>query len=1107
LSCGAIRDLRSQQIEDYTHDLRANAWRPPFDTPLHMLFYTVFQERATERIYLNLAKIARGENKAPRFADDKDAVLAGAVQSPVISNTQTITKKPLAQAATHPHYDGKLFPETPHMPQTLLQDLFRFLRRAQTEASSGDFTDGALLVRFLAQREEAAFEMLVQRHGPMVLGLCQRVLGDTHAAEDAFQATFLVLARQAAAIRKQASLGSWLYGVAQRIACRARAQAAARRQRERQAALMATTESLDETTWQDLRAVLDEEVGRLPEKYRAPVVLCHLEGKSHEQAARELGWPRRSLTNRLTRGLDVLRKRLVKRGVTVSAGALATALTVKATASPPAALLTLHTVKAATSVAVGQALTAGMLSPRVVMLAQDAVKGMSTSKTKLILVVAACCLIVVGAWAAYSGLSESEPAEQTPPKLAAKPLLQDKPALDVNGDPLPQGAVARLGQDRWLHDGIARFAEFLPDGKTVVTVNAEEEAVRVWEFPSGKEIRRIPLPPVSINYAGYTTRAALTRDGKTIAVCHMDDNQIYIHDIATGKQLAVLKVANVGGLAFSPDGKHLAVATRLQVTALAAEYGPLRIWDWAAEKVVSSFAPGTDRFCYAPDGKSIATWKVPAKSDKADKDRGEVKLWDPVKGVEIRPVGEGSHSAAFSPNAKSLAILTDDAIVLFDPDTGIQTGKLAVPESFDRNSSAGAPHMVFGKDGTKLYVGTYPGIVYEWNVTSGKLLRQYTDDAGAVGGALALSPDESTLIGSGTGPAFFDLRGEEITPLQYRTPPLVAVQFTPDGKHLLARSGGYYPGLPVLRKFDAATGRELGHITVPGTVAASALSPDGKLLACQVRKNRKWTADPKIVLIEIASGQNLETSLELSSLDSARLCFSPDSKVLAITQEGKQRTIELREVSSAKLLHAFPTERAGFPVDTLFGDVLLFSPTGKTFAAYAGKNSLGLWDTTTGKRVGELSLPVIARTEKYSPWQGRHARSLEMTSAAFSSDGRSLALEMSDGTTRVLEVATDQPRHTLGKKRSAPPRKPRQDVRFLDEPGSCLAFSPDGKWLVRGGFDRVVRVWDIQTGRELAVFKGHSDAVTSLAFAPNGRTLASASADGTALIWDMTRVE
>src|SRR4029077_5390591 len=144
------------------------------------------------------------------------------------------------------------------------------------------------------------------RHGPMVLGVCRRILGDSHEAEDVFQATFLVLVRRTRSIRRKESVGSWLYGVAQRIGLRARAQIAVRRHREREAGNMAGARPVDDLTLQEFRSALDEAIGTLPEKYRTPIVLCYLEGKSQDQAAKELGWPKTSVTNRIVRGRDLL---------------------------------------------------------------------------------------------------------------------------------------------------------------------------------------------------------------------------------------------------------------------------------------------------------------------------------------------------------------------------------------------------------------------------------------------------------------------------------------------------------------------------------------------------------------------------------------------------------------------------------------------------------------------------------------------------------------------------------------------------------------------------------------------------------------------------------
>jgi RNA polymerase sigma factor (sigma-70 family) len=994
------------------------------------------------------------------------------------------------------------------MAQRTLAAVLECLRTGCAALGLEKRADGELLGRFLADRDEAAFAVLVHRHGPLVLAVCRRVLGDVHLAEDAFQATFLVLVRRAASIRPLAPLGPWLYVVARRVALKARARAAAHQRRQREIADMPRTEPLDERTWQELRPVLDEELGRLPEKYRAPLVLCYFEGKSYDEAARELRWPKSSLASRLKQGGQLLRQRLVRRGIALSAGALTTALAEKSRGAAVAALLTVNTAKAAAGVAAGRAVAENVLSAEALALAEEAMRTTAGGRGKLLALLLALALAAGAAFAGYAAWIRPTPPEQPsdpPRKKVAGPLV------DLHGDPLPIGAVARMGQDRWLHGLIPRFAEFLPDGKTVVTVNAEEEAVRVWEFPSGKPIRRIPLPPLPVSLGGNTTRAALTSDGKTVAVCHLNDTQIYLHAIATGERLAVLKVAKVGKLAFSPDGKNLAVAN-----------GPVRIWDWAKNEMVREFAPGTAYFCWSPNGEWIATRKTPprpqfGKRVQPGKDIGDIKLWEVATGKEIHnfSLGKGGGSPVFSPDGTTLAVFTDDAIVLVDPATGEKTGELVVPEQFDRNTSMSAPHMVFARNGKRLYVSTYGGHVYEWNVGTGELLREYTNDVGGMGGAPALSPDGDTLILTGWGPVLLNLRGKDIKPLRQYTAPLVSVQFTPDGKQLLTRSRTeFIPGMPLVRRFDAATGKELDRVSLPKSsllksVLNSALSPDGKIFVCYCREKRNHfdNGPSRVVLIDMAGGEKLATVLENPSSRVGRMCLSPDSKMLAITLEGKQRMIELREIPSGELLRTFTpvTERGGHP--NLFGGALLFSPDGKMLAAYAGNDTLGLWETTTGVRVHQLSLPVLAPPpEPWSIWFLRHSEML-MASAAFSPDGRCMALERSDGTAGVYELASGQPRQTLGKKLTAPRRKPRQDVPFPDEPGCCFAFNRDGQWLARGGFDCVVRVWDLRTGDELAAFPGHSEAVTGVAFAPDGRRLASASADGTALIWDVSKLK
>jgi RNA polymerase sigma-70 factor (ECF subfamily) len=268
------------------------------------------------------------------------------------------------------------------MAQPALETVLRHLSVLSQGRAARDLTDGELLAGYLARREEAVFGLLVQRHGPMVLGLCRRLLRDRHDAEDVFQATFFVLARKAGSIRRRGSLASWLHGVARRLALRLRSQAACRRGHERRAVPMESVERPDAATWEELRGVLDDEIGALPEKLRAAVVLCHLEGKTQTQAAAELGVAQSTVGVRLQRARELLRQRLTRRGLTLTAGALAAALVEQAAPAQVPALLAIAAVRSAGAGAAGLA-AAGAVPARVVALAEGVVRAMAMSNLKL----------------------------------------------------------------------------------------------------------------------------------------------------------------------------------------------------------------------------------------------------------------------------------------------------------------------------------------------------------------------------------------------------------------------------------------------------------------------------------------------------------------------------------------------------------------------------------------------------------------------------------------------------------------------------------------------------------------------------------------------------
>src|SRR5262245_30985437 len=250
--------------------------------------------------------------------------------------------------------------------------VYAALLDAMSTAARADHgkSDVELIRRFVETHDESAFEALVRRHGPLVQGVCRRILGDAHNAEDAFQAVFLVLVRKSASIRQPELLANWLYGVAYRIARKARIGALRRQTRERRAGKMATQARLLDLEWVELKTVLDEELSQLPEKYRAPLILCYLCGRTNAEAARQLGWPSGSMSERLSRAREMLRRRLNRRGLTLSAGLLALLLLQKAASADVSPLLVEATIK--TGLAGGSKAAAGSVSAAVQELARDA---------------------------------------------------------------------------------------------------------------------------------------------------------------------------------------------------------------------------------------------------------------------------------------------------------------------------------------------------------------------------------------------------------------------------------------------------------------------------------------------------------------------------------------------------------------------------------------------------------------------------------------------------------------------------------------------------------------------------------------------------------------
>jgi len=320
------------------------------------------------------------------------------------------------------------------MSTDAMQGVVRELRRAALFQNSAELTDAQLVESFL-RREEGAFDALLRRHGKVVLGVCRRVLGNTHDAEDAFQATFLVFVQKAATVRKRELLGSWLYGVAYRIALEARTAAARRRTKEGAMRTIAKNQAAGDDIHdlqRELQLLLDRELNRLPDKYRVPIVLCDLEGKTQKEVARMLGCPQGTVSGRLARARVLLATRLRRHGLALSGGALAWTLAQDAAlaAVPPA--LALSTSRMADAVLAGQPVAAAA-SANVSTLATGALKAMLLTKLKV--VVGCFVLLALGCLFTYQALGSDFAGDNSGPgqvPIAAPGASEKKNAVPEN---------------------------------------------------------------------------------------------------------------------------------------------------------------------------------------------------------------------------------------------------------------------------------------------------------------------------------------------------------------------------------------------------------------------------------------------------------------------------------------------------------------------------------------------------------------------------------------------------------------------------------------------------------------------------------------------------
>jgi RNA polymerase sigma factor (sigma-70 family) len=318
--------------------------------------------------------------------------------------------------------------------------VIRFFRRAAQLQEAAWRTDGQLLEAFIGQKDAVAFEILVNRHGPMVFGVCCRVLRNHHDAEDAFQAAFLILARNALSVRPRGQVANWLHGVAFRTAMKARSMAAKRRGRECQVTEMPEPEAAQPDQWYELNPLIDQELNGLPARYRIPILLCDLHGKTIKEATEQLGWPQGTFAGRLARARKLLAKRLTNRGVVLSAPSLALFLSAQATSAVVPSPLLMTTVKTATLIATGKAALAVVVPAKVASLMKGVMMSMMLTKIKTTL-----ALLLAVAFVGFgTGLSVHFTAAAPP--LNNKESESKPPNAEAAHPPKSVGKAMLLGE-------------------------------------------------------------------------------------------------------------------------------------------------------------------------------------------------------------------------------------------------------------------------------------------------------------------------------------------------------------------------------------------------------------------------------------------------------------------------------------------------------------------------------------------------------------------------------------------------------------------------------------------------------------------------------------
>ena len=957
--------------------------------------------------------------------------------------------------------------------------LLRYLHKMAAPAEVGRLTDRQLLERFVQRRDEAAFEVLVHRHGPMVWRVCRLLLHNAQDCEDACQATFLVLVRKAGSVARPELLGNWLYGVAWRVAGRIRKTVGRRQAHERPGAEALARQAEGATGGTDWMADLHEELHRLPASYRRPLVLCYLEGRTNEEVARQLGCPLGTLKVRLMRGRDMLRARLARRGLALSPGVLASALSSGANEALPASMVE-TTVKAGLLFAAGRAVAAGAPGPRAVALTNGVLQAMWWAKVKalaaVLFTVGLCATsggwLVFGPTAAPAAPNRELPgdhatASRPEPEVPKPAQAPERPAggrrLPPGGDaPVTQARLSRAclhaDQHAWYFRGkqfiLAADKGELPTGLAQALLGPEGKAARIvgaWDLdavkgqlvltalvadgkPGPKEVR------LGIGPAGLI-RVNVEKAGQYDLMSFEDK----LHVPGPGEIFPIYDFANRIDLEFlqgawdlrssEADGKALEASALKGSQILVKGNAITLVFQGATSR-------GTFQLDSVPTPRTLDVTFTEGP-EKGNKYLGIYELQEDTWRFCRAPSGKG-RPAAFAGKAGSGHVLETRGRV---------------------TESAAGPPSPSGERGGKPPEGRVAALIkqlgdddFERREAASKALDQIGEDALPELRRAERSSDAE--VGRRAAAVIQAIGGRvfvEVRRFTGHTDGVITVAVSPDGRRALSGAWGGQADHTV-RLWDLATAKEIhqleGHTH---GITGVAFSPDGK---------RALSAglDTTVRLWDLECGKELKC-LKGHKAEAFAVAFTPDGK--SAVSGAHEEPIHVWDLEKGEI-------RRTLRGHTGAARSLAFSPDGRLLASSGFDGAVCVWEFESGKLVHRLAVTDSAVA----------------VFVAFSPDGGRLVTGSYDHSVKLWDVKTGKVLHRL---------------EGHTQPIHAVAFTTDGRKVLSASLDKTVRLWDAASGTELHCYSGHSGEALGLSCTPDGRYVLSASYDKSVRIWRLPK--